>query len=430
MDKSVKINLSGTLFRIDQDAYNVLRDYLREIENRLGNSPGAKETLDDIELRIAEIFQSTGGPAGVLTRENVESMMTVIGKPTDFDQGEPQSAPVSSSRPGPVSGTTGKSTGRVFGDFFGAIGKVFYVIFRIIAIFVGLCFVLFAFPALIATILILFIKNTAFLPFQLHGNFFYLPGLLSFMVNPALKIWICILITMIIILPLLALIYWGVRLIFWFRARDGVFSLVAFIVWVVSVSALIFIISGQGLSLYERGRSVSTIYLKKPPNTVYIVSGRKVKDLRYDSDFILPNDSYSLYANTSTHELSIRTRLRIKQSDDNASRIETVKTSAATSYEEANRKAEELPACCRFSNDTLYLDEFFTLPPDHRWAGDQVSTDVYLPSNTTVQFDRPAGELLCTHCSIDDQDGSPDSIGKILRVTPEGLKSVFSNSAK
>jgi hypothetical protein len=90
MDKTININLGGILFQIDAEAFRILRDYLQAINNRFGNVQGGNETIEDIELRIAEIFQSQKGLAGVITMENVEAMISIIGKPEDFDHGEPE----------------------------------------------------------------------------------------------------------------------------------------------------------------------------------------------------------------------------------------------------------------------------------------------------------------------------------------------------
>ena len=99
MDKTININLGGTLFQIDEDAFRILRDYLQAINNRFGNSQEGRETIEDIESRIAEIFQSQKGLAGVITKENVEGMISIIGKPEDFDQGESEpGAPLYSSK--------------------------------------------------------------------------------------------------------------------------------------------------------------------------------------------------------------------------------------------------------------------------------------------------------------------------------------------
>jgi len=88
MDKTININLAGTLFQIDEEAYRILRDWLQAINNRFRNVHGGLETIEDIESRIAEIFQSQKGLAGVITKENVEAMISIIGKPEDFDHTE------------------------------------------------------------------------------------------------------------------------------------------------------------------------------------------------------------------------------------------------------------------------------------------------------------------------------------------------------
>src|SRR4030042_1694440 len=88
MEKTINIDLGGTLFQIDEEAYRILRDYLQAINLKFKNVPGGNETIDDIESRIAEIFQSQKFTAGVINKENVEAMISIIGKPEDFDQSE------------------------------------------------------------------------------------------------------------------------------------------------------------------------------------------------------------------------------------------------------------------------------------------------------------------------------------------------------
>ena len=40
MDKTIKINLAGILFHIDEEAYHMLRDYLQAIDVKFRNIPG------------------------------------------------------------------------------------------------------------------------------------------------------------------------------------------------------------------------------------------------------------------------------------------------------------------------------------------------------------------------------------------------------
>ncbi len=90
MDKTININIAGILFQIEEDAYAILRDYLQALNNRFKNAAGGLETISDIEGRIAEIFESQKGTAGTISISGVEAMITIIGKPEDFDNIEPE----------------------------------------------------------------------------------------------------------------------------------------------------------------------------------------------------------------------------------------------------------------------------------------------------------------------------------------------------
>ena len=55
MKKTLTINLSGIVFNIDEDAYDVLQEYLNKLELRFTGEDG-KEIMRDIEARLAELF--------------------------------------------------------------------------------------------------------------------------------------------------------------------------------------------------------------------------------------------------------------------------------------------------------------------------------------------------------------------------------------
>ena len=55
MKKTVNVNIGGAPFIVDEDAYGMLKKYLNEIEIRL-DGVDDKETMQDIEIRIADIF--------------------------------------------------------------------------------------------------------------------------------------------------------------------------------------------------------------------------------------------------------------------------------------------------------------------------------------------------------------------------------------
>lgn len=85
MKKTFTINISGSVFHIEEDAYEKLQNYLLELSSYFENQSGGQEILQDIESRIAELLQEkiAGGKEAV-TGEWVDEIMHRMGKPEDF----------------------------------------------------------------------------------------------------------------------------------------------------------------------------------------------------------------------------------------------------------------------------------------------------------------------------------------------------------
>ena len=85
MKETRTINLNGSVFHIDYDAYLLLRDYLQDVEMRLPIDD-RKAVLEDIEGRIAELFSNTlfAQNTQVVTFTMVETAQSQIGAPAEF----------------------------------------------------------------------------------------------------------------------------------------------------------------------------------------------------------------------------------------------------------------------------------------------------------------------------------------------------------
>ena len=56
MKKTLTINLGGIVYHIDDDAYRLLDNYLSNLKHYFRKQEGAEEIVNDIEMRIAELF--------------------------------------------------------------------------------------------------------------------------------------------------------------------------------------------------------------------------------------------------------------------------------------------------------------------------------------------------------------------------------------
>ena len=85
MNKTVNINLAGTFFHIDEDAFGKLQRYLAAIKKSLSDPQGSDEIIKDIEARIAELFtEKLESSTQVVTIKELDEVITVMGQPEDY----------------------------------------------------------------------------------------------------------------------------------------------------------------------------------------------------------------------------------------------------------------------------------------------------------------------------------------------------------
>ncbi len=510
MDKTININLGGTLFRIDEEAYRMLRDYLKSIDLKFRNMPGGNETIEDIESRIAEIFTSQNKLTGVISKENVEAMISILGKPEEFGQTGYEGSQYQTSYSqrkkmfrnsgdriiGGVCGGMGaylnsdpvwfrilfvvfalmfgfgffvylalwialpsavtesqkkemyysgysndtsheralnyhynnasSRAGSAINEIFRAIGKVLFIIVRIFLIIIGISLVLGGFLALLSIIMVFIFHIPGVYSTDTGGvHLSYLSDFLNYIAEPKMVPWIKALIIMTISLPLIALTYGGIRMIFWFRARDGYILLTGFIIWVLSAAALSIILFNEGISYVETAISTSQNYFKSVPDTLYVLPGKKISDLQYDNEVSIPDEEYSIYTSDAQKQVYIRTFLDISPSEDNSVRLDINKRSAGRSKADATDKADRLLYNFKISGDTLFIDEFCALPPETKWSFNKVDLHLYAPEGTIVFMDKITESQF--H-SGDDDDFVSDREKRFWIMTEDGLDYIESRS--
>lgn len=81
MKKVIDVNIGGVNFAIEDDAYILLKNYLSGFELNLSDPTEAKEIMEDIECRIAELFLKEKKYANqVINSETVRIIIDCIGE--------------------------------------------------------------------------------------------------------------------------------------------------------------------------------------------------------------------------------------------------------------------------------------------------------------------------------------------------------------
>ena len=85
MNKTVNINLAGTFFHIDEDAFGKLSRYLDAIRRSFSDLNGQDEIIKDVEARISELFsEKINDISQVITIKQLDEVIAVMGQPEDY----------------------------------------------------------------------------------------------------------------------------------------------------------------------------------------------------------------------------------------------------------------------------------------------------------------------------------------------------------
>lgn len=514
MEKTIKINIAGAIFQIEEEAFELLRDYLLEINKKLKGAAGGNEMIEDIETRISELFQaSPSWKTGVISKEDVEEVISTMGSPeeiaeesgeefkqedktrskrlyrdsdgaiiggvcnglgaylridpvwirilfvlftvfylsglfvyiilwialpratTVFQKRELYGGEIPERKIGKnfkkevnIAAENVKSTasegaekvGGAFNEIFRAFGKFFIILFRIIIAIIGVSFIVAGFSALISYIIIAFFQSPFIMGSFFDTGLFNINDFLTTLAGPALTPWIIILSSLVIILPLLGMIYWGIRMVFQFRAKDLILNISMFIIWIVSCAALSLILFSEGISFSHTGRVTDEIALEETGRiNLHVNDQIGIND--YNKMLSLPGDNIRFYLDEEDHNIFGTPELQIYHTEDEA-RVQIVKYSSGRTTGHARQQADDLIYNFEFDNDSFLFDDFYTIPGGTMWPGVKIKIRFYLPEGYEIFIDEELEDL------FDEYQGngvySYELGDKLWEITEDGLEEV------
>jgi len=94
MNKTIIININGIVFHIEEDAYEILKNYMTEVKRHFSNSADSLEITTDIENRIAEMFSELLEKENkqVIVEQDVNQVIEQMGSVADFENAESDEA--------------------------------------------------------------------------------------------------------------------------------------------------------------------------------------------------------------------------------------------------------------------------------------------------------------------------------------------------
>ena len=89
MKKTLTVSLNGRSYELEEDAFKMLDEYLKQLESYFAEDAGKQEILSDIESRIADHFDESSRVRGVVIgAAEVRRVIEIMGTPSDIADGE------------------------------------------------------------------------------------------------------------------------------------------------------------------------------------------------------------------------------------------------------------------------------------------------------------------------------------------------------
>jgi phage shock protein PspC (stress-responsive transcriptional regulator) len=521
MKKAIKINLSGIIFHIDEDAYEKLKSYLDTISRYFSNKQESKEIINDIEARIAELFQEKiSEEKQVITLKLVNEVIDIMGNPEDIaDSGEeaddqrtfhesysrsrrlyrdPENSVIGGVCGGlaayfsvdpvifrllfvifffaggasilvyiilwivlPKAETAAQKlemrgekvnvsnlekkireeydsvkenvkegytkarnsdtyikTERAASDFFDVLGKILLVFVKVILIIIGTSLVIAGIGLLIGLIALPFVGIHMF-PFESYN--FSLGDVLLPFTDPVSVTLLVIAITLLLLIPVAAMLYGLVKLIFNIKTRNRGLTIGAVTLWFVSLFCIIGIVAFESSNYSDFGRDEYSQELDSASDTLYITINENQDDYLDDESVIdlgnrwfLMEDADAFYGRIS---------LDIEQTDGEEFILEVQKESKGRTWEIAGENAADIDYHFRTSGNKLVLDPYFSVDLDHKWRFPRVETVLRVPEGKVVVLDRKTRDLLEGVRNVDHLSDW-NMAGKTWKMTGDGLERI------
>ncbi len=278
-----------------------------------------------------------------------------------------------------------------------AIGQLIKVTVRLIIVALGTSFMAVGIFALLVFISTLLLHNTLFAE--------YFPGLQNVtirdIVSSAIDVsnlaWLIVPLFISLAIPILLLIYLGIRMVFRFRSGAYIILSALLSLWALSIVTVAFVILFQARSftisetvsepvnLYGRG-----IYF----NTLTINSYRTSDTVDYQDEIISINEQYAITSGNGNVRVIGSPRILFKKSLTDSFEVFIEKTARGSTSLIARANAAGVEMGSMAIDSVLSLSPNFVIPQGLKWRIQDVVVNIYIPEGKSVTIDPSVEELI------------------------------------
>ena len=316
------------------------------------------------------------------------------------------------------SSDTYKKTERAASDFFVVLGKIILVFVKVILIIIGTSLVIAGIGILIGLITLPFVGINLF-PFESFN--FSLGDLISPFTDPVSVTLLTIAISFLVLIPITAMIYGLVKLIFNIKSRNRGLAVGAITLWIVSLLLIIGIMAFESSHYTDFGRETLSRELLIDSDTLVIQINDDQEDYLNDESIIDLDDKWFLLEDAEA--FYGRISLDIEKREGDNFMLEVEKESKGRSDRHARDNANNIDYHFSTRGNTLMLDPYFSVDLAYKWRFPRVEAIIMVPEGKVVVLDHNTRDHLDGVRNVDHLSDW-NMAGKTWKMTDGGLEKV------
>ncbi len=307
------------------------------------------------------------------------------------------------------------------GDVVENIARAFVLvaaaIFKFIIAVIGIGFIVAGSIFLVSLLLLLFGHFNLFSDFNIWSGLNF-PDLARLFPDVMQYNLLAISLLLVVIIPIIVMVYQGIKIIFNIRTRHHVLRAFTLTTWILALILFItlIIVNSTNFAVEASGTEALTINNKSYPRLYIDVrdnsSGNRITNYR----IFRHNFKYNDFDET----LYEKPELTISQSGNSETLLTINKKAANIGVKHAQDYLRRIHYHWEQTDSVLYLDKYFYTDVEDFWMFPQVDLDLKIPDGQVIVLSRAANELWDANY---DQWVIQDSIweGNPGIMTPEGL---------
>ena len=254
-------------------------------------------------------------------------------------------------------------------DFFEVLGKILLVFIKVILIIIGASLVIGGIGVLVGLITLPFVGIHMF-PFESYN--FSLGDLLIPFTDPVSVTLLTIAVTLLILIPIGAMLYGLIRIIFNLKTKNRGLGIGALVLWLVCLFSIIGIVAFESNNYSDFGRKSISQDLLVASDTLFIDMNADQEEYLEDESIIDLDDRWFLLEDAEAYYGRIHIDLEKAGGDSFVLEIE--KESKGRNWDYAKENASNIDYGFKTKDNKLILDPYFSVKLDHKWRFPRVET--------------------------------------------------------